>query len=84
MSKSTFVYVTFIRTTPERLWSALTTPEFMRQYWFGMHCESDFKPGSPWKLVFADGRVAEPLRSALGGGGTVIENERIEACVAAR
>jgi uncharacterized protein YndB with AHSA1/START domain len=59
MNKSTFVYVTFIRTTPERLWSALTTPEFMQQYWFGMHCESDFKPGSPWKLVFADGRVAD-------------------------
>jgi uncharacterized protein YndB with AHSA1/START domain len=59
MSKSAFVYVTFIRTTPERLWSALTTPEFMRQDWFGMHCESDWKPGSPWKLVFADGRIAD-------------------------
>jgi uncharacterized protein YndB with AHSA1/START domain len=59
MSKPEFVYVTFIRTTSERLWSALTTPEFIRQYWFGMHCESDWKPGSPWKLVFADGRVAD-------------------------
>ena len=59
MSKSTFLYVTFIRTTPERLWSALTTPEFMRQYWFGMHCESDWKPGSPWKLVYEDGRIAD-------------------------
>lgn len=59
MSKSDFVYVTFIRTTPERLWSALTTPEFIRQYWFGMHCESGWKPGSPWKLVFADGRLAD-------------------------
>ena len=59
MSKPAFVYVTFIRTTSERLWSALTTPEFMRQYWFGMHCESDWKPGSPWKLVFADGRNAD-------------------------
>lgn len=59
MSKSTFVYVTFIRTTPERLWSALTTPEFMKEYWFGMHCESDWKPGSPWKLLFTDGRVAD-------------------------
>jgi len=59
MSKSTFVYDTFIRTTPERLWTALTTPKFMRQYWFGMHCESDWKPGSPWKLVYADGRVAD-------------------------
>jgi uncharacterized protein YndB with AHSA1/START domain len=59
MSKSTFVYVSFIRTTPERLWSALTTAEFMRQYWFGMHCESEWKPGSAWKLVFTDGRVAD-------------------------
>lgn len=58
-SKPDFVYVTFIRTTPERLWSALTTPEFIRQYWFGMHCESGWKPGSPWKLVFADGRLAD-------------------------
>ena len=59
MSKSTFAYVTFIRTTPERLWSALTTPEFQRQYWFDMHCESDWKTGSAWKLVFPDGRLAD-------------------------
>jgi uncharacterized protein YndB with AHSA1/START domain len=59
MNKSKFVYVTYIRSTPERVWSALTTPEFMRQYWFGMHCESEWKPGSPWKLVFTDGRLAD-------------------------
>jgi uncharacterized protein YndB with AHSA1/START domain len=59
MSKSTFVYVTYIRTTPERLWSALTTEEFTRQYWLGAHCESEWKPGSPWKLVFADGKLAD-------------------------
>ncbi len=59
MNRSTFVYVTFIRTTPAKLWSALTTPDFMRQYWFGMHCESDFRAGSPWKLVFTDGRTAD-------------------------
>jgi uncharacterized protein YndB with AHSA1/START domain len=56
---STFVYVIFIRTTPERLWSALTDPEVMQQYWFGMHQECDWKVGSPWKLVFSDGRVAD-------------------------
>jgi uncharacterized protein YndB with AHSA1/START domain len=56
---STFVYVTFIRTTPEKLWSALTSPDTMRQYWFDMHQESDWKPGSPWRLLFADGRVAD-------------------------
>ena len=59
MSKSTFVYVTFIRTTPERLWTALTDREFTTQYWFGAHCESDFTPGSPWRLVFDDGRLAD-------------------------
>jgi uncharacterized protein YndB with AHSA1/START domain len=59
MSKPNFVYVTFIRTTPEKLWSALTNPEVTRQYWFGMHQESDWKPGSSWRLLFADGRVAD-------------------------
>ena len=62
MSKSSFVYVTFIRTTPERLWSALTTPEFIRQYWFGMRCESDYTAGSAWTLHFTDGRVADTGR----------------------
>ena len=57
MSKSTFVYATYIRTTPEKLWSALTDPEFMKQYWFGMHCESGFTTGSSWKLVNDRGEV---------------------------
>jgi len=56
---SSFVYVTFIRTTPERLWEALISPEFTRQYWFGVHQESDWKPGSSWRLVFPDGRMAD-------------------------
>ncbi len=56
---STFVYVTFIRTTPKKLWTALTSPNFMEQYWFGVHCESDFKAGSPWKLVYPDGRITD-------------------------
>lgn len=59
MSKSVFTYVTFIKTTPEKVWAALTTPEFMRQYWFDMHCESDWKAGASWKLVFPDGRIAD-------------------------
>lgn len=57
MAKSTFVYVTYIRTTPEKLWSALTDAQFIRQYWFGMHCESEFTTGSPWKLVSGDGQL---------------------------
>jgi uncharacterized protein YndB with AHSA1/START domain len=57
MARSTFVYVSYIRTTPEKLWSALTEPEFQRQYWFGMHCESQWTGGSPWKLVSEDGTI---------------------------
>jgi uncharacterized protein YndB with AHSA1/START domain len=59
MSKPEFVYVTYIRTTQERLWSALTTKEFTQQYWLGAYCESDWRPGSPWKLQFADGKIAD-------------------------
>ena len=58
-AKSSFVYVTYIRTTPEKLWEALTTSEFMKKYWFGMNIETDWKTGSPWRLVFPDGRVAD-------------------------
>ena len=57
MARSTFLYATYIRTTPERLWSALTDPELMKEYWFGMHCESDFAAGSPWRLVSESGET---------------------------
>ena len=56
---SSFVYVTYIRTTPEELWTALTTSEFVKKYWFGMNFETDWKVGSPWKLMFPDGRIAD-------------------------
>ena len=46
MARSTFVYVSYIRTTPEKLWSALTDAEFMKQYWFGVHGESRWTAGS--------------------------------------
>jgi uncharacterized protein YndB with AHSA1/START domain len=59
MTKSEFVYVTYIKTTPDKLWIALTNAEFMRQYWFGTHCESDWKAGSPWKMVSSDGTVTD-------------------------
>ena len=68
MTRSMFVYVTFIKATPEQLWSALTAPDFTKQYWFGMHQESDWKAGSAWRLVFADGRVADT--------GEVVEIDR--------
>src|ERR1700747_1352074 len=59
MARSTFVYVTYIRTTPQRLWSALTDAEFMKQYWFGVHCESQWISGSAWTMVYPDGRITD-------------------------
>lgn len=56
---SRFVYVVYIRTTPERLWSALTTPEFAQQYWRGARPEADWRPGGAWELILPDGRVAD-------------------------
>ncbi|HTR52173.1 MAG TPA: SRPBCC family protein [Kofleriaceae bacterium] len=60
MARSTFVYVTYIRTTPAKLWSALTEDaELMKQYWFGNHCASRWTTGSPWQLVSSQGVVLD-------------------------
>jgi uncharacterized protein YndB with AHSA1/START domain len=56
---SRFVYVTYIRTTPEQLWAALTKTEFIKQYWFGVNIETDWKVGSPWKMSYPDGLVTD-------------------------
>jgi len=65
MSNSRFLYVTYIRATPEKLWEALTKPEFTRDYWFGCWQDCTWKPGASWKLMFNDGR--------LGDAGKVLE-----------
>ncbi len=59
MNDGRFVYVTFIRTTVEKLWEALTQPEFTRQYWCECVEQSKWTKGSEWKLVAPDGRIAD-------------------------
>lgn len=59
MADSRFVYVTYIRTTPEKLWQALIDPEFTRRYWVGTWQESEWKPGATWRIMIPDGRVAD-------------------------
>jgi uncharacterized protein YndB with AHSA1/START domain len=61
-----FVYTTYIKTTPEKLWAAITNPEFTRQYW-GHDNISDWKKGSDWKLDTPDGKVTKT-------GGKVLES----------
>lgn len=46
MSKPEFAYTIYIKTTPEKLWHALTDTEFTRSYWFGCTLSSDWTVGS--------------------------------------
>ncbi len=57
MANSRFVYVTYIRTTPEKLWRALIEPEFTRQFWSETWQDCEWKPGASWKIMAPDGRV---------------------------
>jgi len=59
-SKSRFVYVTYIRSTPEEVFQAITEPEVARQYWMHENV-SEWKPGSPWEYRAADGSRAVRL-----------------------
>jgi uncharacterized protein YndB with AHSA1/START domain len=51
MSKPQFVYVTYIETTPEKLWHALTDGDFTERYWFGVRLQSDWKVGSRFSMM---------------------------------
>jgi uncharacterized protein YndB with AHSA1/START domain len=57
--KDKFVYVTYIRSSPEKIWDAITKPEFCKQFWFGVVLDSEWKKGSPWKMVFEDGSISD-------------------------
>jgi uncharacterized protein YndB with AHSA1/START domain len=61
------VYVTYIRTTPDRLWQALTDPDFTQRYFFGSRVASDWTPGAQHAWTLPDGY--EPVR------GEVLEAE---------
>ena len=58
-AKSSFVYVTYIRATPEKVWQALTEPEFTRQFWAGTSQECEWEVGASWRIMIPDGRVAD-------------------------
>jgi uncharacterized protein YndB with AHSA1/START domain len=48
MNKPVFVYTTYIETTAEKLWHALTDGDFTERYWFGHRITSDWKVGSAY------------------------------------
>ena len=51
MSKPEFVYTTYIETSAEKLWEALTDGDFTERYWFGHRVTSDWKVGSPYRFA---------------------------------
>ena len=61
-----FVYVTYIRATPDKIFRALTTSEFTRQYW-RHDMVSDWKKGSSWTSIPVEGQSTDNV------GGKVLE-----------
>jgi uncharacterized protein YndB with AHSA1/START domain len=47
----TFVYTTYIRTTPEKLWEALTGGDFSVKYWMGFRIELEQKAGGRVRIL---------------------------------
>ena len=67
--KPTFVYVTYIESTPESVWNALTDADLTANYW-GHSNVSDWQVGSPWEHERIDGS------GVVDVVGTVVESER--------
>jgi len=55
MNDGKFVYVTYIASTPQKVWKALLEGELTRQYWQHEHA-TDWQLGSQWELVADDGK----------------------------
>ncbi len=51
MENNEFVYATYIRTTPEKLWEALTSADFTEKYWMGFRIEMELKVGGKVRIV---------------------------------
>lgn len=51
--KTSFTYLTYVRTTPEKVFEAITKPDITRQFW-GHENVSDWKPGSKWQHIRAN------------------------------
>src|ERR687885_1873149 len=64
MDRPSFVYTTYIRTTPERLWQALTDPAFTRRYWSATF-QTDWKTGSTMRWDLFGVTIDDPEQVVL-------------------
>jgi len=67
MTKPSFVYVTYIATTIDRLYRALTSAEFTERYMFGRRVESTWAVGAPVRYIGRDGNLSD--------SGSVLESD---------
>ena len=65
LTSAEFVYTTYIKTTPQRLWQALTDPAFTRRYWYGITFDTDWKKGSAITWHQGDRVIADPEQVVL-------------------
>jgi uncharacterized protein YndB with AHSA1/START domain len=70
---TTQVYRVYIRTTPDRIWEAITKPEWVAKYGYGGSVEYDLRPGAPFTAY-----TSEEMR-AVGAPDVAIDGEVIEA-----
>ena len=64
MPETDFVYTTYIKTTAEALWTALTDPAFTSRYW-GVELTSDWAVGAPVSWAFSGITMADPRQQVL-------------------
>src|SRR5258708_32823987 len=57
MAHDRFVYVTYIRSPPQKEWDALTKPELTRLFWFGTYQKSAWTVAADWNRKFAHARI---------------------------
>jgi uncharacterized protein YndB with AHSA1/START domain len=57
-NKPSFVYVVYIATSPEKVWQALTNPDFSEKYWFGYRVQADGKAGERMTAINPAGHLA--------------------------
>ncbi|HYB27358.1 MAG TPA: SRPBCC family protein [Solirubrobacteraceae bacterium] len=53
-AQATQVYQLFIKATPERIWEAITRPEFTTKYFHGSYVDSTFEPGAAYNGYSTD------------------------------
>lgn len=70
---TTQVYRVFIRATPQKIWDAITKPEWTQRFGYGLKDDFELRPGGKYRGMANDGMIAQ------GMSGVIVDGEVIEA-----